>query len=100
MPDDHDDDVSLLAGMQQVVATCTAAPDPNACKIASRRLTRLQRSLFPVRKVIIASLDGSDDVCQLHYDKEQLFDIKKELCDTRNSLLTLDLKEGDELKLP
>ena len=35
MPDDHDDDVSLLAvRMQQVVATCTAAHDLNACKIA------------------------------------------------------------------
>ena len=36
MPDDHDDDVSFLAvRMHQVVAICTAAPDPNACKIAS-----------------------------------------------------------------
>ena len=38
-----------------------------------------------------------EEVCCLQQHEEQLSDYKKDLADFRNSLLSLDLEEGDEL---
>ena len=56
------------------------------CKKASHWL--LRRSRAPL---------GSDDVLILCQHEQQLADFKKELCDIRTSLLSVDLEDGDQL---
>ena len=96
--DDHDDHVAVLtARIQQLVSACTPSSDLSLRKIASRRLSHLQKSLSSVRMAITTSGEEPLDVCLLRQYEEQLSDCKKELADVRNSLLSLDLEEADEL---
>ena len=96
--DDHDDHVAVLtAHIRQLVSACTPSSDLSLRKIASRRLSHLQKSLSSVRMAITTSGEEPLDVCLLCQYEEQLNDCKKELADVRNSLLSLDLEEADEL---
>jgi hypothetical protein len=52
------------------------------------------------RYAIEALTGGDDDIFILHQHKEQLLDYKKELSDVGNSLLTVDVKEEDEVAKP
>ena len=96
--DEHDDDVTVHAvRIQQLLTNCASSSDSSSRKIASRRFAHLQKNLSSV-SAAIGSLSGeSDDVCLLCQYEEQLGDFEKELGDIRNSLLSLDLKESDEL---
>ena len=96
--DDHDDHVAVLtARVRQLVSACTPSSDLSLHKIASRRLSHLQKSLSSIRMAITTSGEEPLDVCLLRQYEEQLSDCKKELADVRNSLLSLDLEEADEL---
>ena len=47
----------------------------------------------------IATLDGGSELHLLHQYEEQVSDLKKELSDVRNELLTLGLEESDDLNV-
>ena len=83
--------------MQQLINVCTSSSDSSPRKIASRRLSRLQKNLSSI-STEIATLSGRpDDSCLLLLYEDQLSDCKKELTDVRNSLLPHDLEETDGL---
>ena len=95
--DDHDDLVAeLTVRIQQLITLCTSSLDSSPRKIASRRLSHLQKTLSTIGKAI-ASSDSTADPCLLRQYEEQLGDVKRELTDIRNSLLPLDLDEDDDL---
>ena len=96
--DEHDDFVAELAvRIQQLINVCTPPSDASPRKIASRRLSHLQKSLSSIHTAIASLSKGPDDTCLLRQYEEQLGDCKKEVTDIRSSLISLDLEEGDEL---
>jgi hypothetical protein len=51
--DEHDDEVSALAvRLQKVITTCSSFADPEAQKVPSRKLTRLERNLTSINDQI------------------------------------------------
>ena len=96
--DEHDDVIAeLSARIQQLANACTPSSNPPLRKIASRGLSHLKKALSSVRTAIASSEEGSMDVCLLRQYEEELSDCKKQLADVRNSLMSLDLEELDEL---
>ena len=74
--DEHDDCVAELAArMQQLISVCTSSSDSSPRKIASRRLSRLQKNLSSI-STEIATLSGRpDDSCLLLQYEDQLTEI-------------------------
>ena len=94
--DEHDDVVAELAArIEQLVSLCVSTSDSSPCRIASRRLSHLQKKLLSVSESITSS-DRTVDTCLLNQYEEQLGDIKRELADIRNGPL-LHIDETDEL---
>ena len=95
---EHDDLIAeLSAHTQQLINACTPSSDTPLRKIASRRLTHLKKALSSIKTAITSSDDELVDVCLLSQYEEKLGDCKKELVDVRNSLLSLDMEETDEV---
>ena len=98
--DEHDDEVSALTvRLQKLITTCTSIADPDVRKIPSRKLTRLEKNLTSMNDQIKALTSDSGDSCLIHQFEEQVSDLKKELSSVRDSLLSLDLDDSDELSL-
>ena len=96
--DDHDDLVTDVAvRIQQLINACSSTPEVSARKIASRRLSHLEKTLSSIRAAISSLSGESDDFCVLRQYEEQFSDCKREPLDVRSSLLTLDLEDSDEL---
>ena len=97
--DEHDDNVFLLsARIKHLISTCSSSEDSDYRKIASRRLFRLGKNLASIKDAI-SSLVEDTEPCLLQQYGEQIQDIKKELVDTNNSLLAIELNESDELAI-
>ena len=48
--DEHDDEMSaLILCLQKLITTCSSTPDPDARKIPSRKLARLDKNLSSTR---------------------------------------------------
>ena len=98
--DKHDEDVTALTiRIQHVLEACTSSRASNPRNIASRKLLRLRRCLASVAESVSSLPGEADNVCVLHQHQEQLSDYKAELADVRNSLLSLDLGEEDDLSM-
>ena len=96
--DEHDDEISALAvRLQKLIATCSTIADPDVRKIPSRRLTRLDKSLSSIADQVESLTGDSSNTCLIHQYEEQVSDLKKELASVRDSLLSLDLDDSDEL---
>ena len=91
--DPFDEEVATLEIHFQRLITACSSSSSTARKVASKRLTRINKGLLEIRNSL-ASI--SDDVCKIRQHQEQLTDFKSELTDVRKSLLPLDLEE-DEL---
>ena len=95
--DKHDDCVAELAAcIQQLINVCTSSSDSSPRKIASRRLSRLQKNLSSISTEIATLSRRPDDSCLLVQYEDQLSDCK-EFTDVRNNLLLHDLEESDGL---
>lgn len=98
--DEHDDEISALTvRLQKLIVTCSTIADPDVRRIPSRRLTRLGKSLSSVTDQIESLTGDSPDTCLILQYEEQVSDLKKELVSVRDSLLTLDLDDSDELNV-
>ena len=96
--DKHDEDVAMyVVRIQHFIEACTLSRASNPRNVASRRLLRLRKCLISVDESVGSLPSEADSVCVLHQHQEQLSDFKAELADVRNSLLSLDLGERDEL---
>ena len=96
--DEHDDHVALLSlRIQKLIAVCTALSPSSPYQVATKRLLRVREALTKVSDAIAAPITGPDSVCLLHQHQEQLSDLKKELGETRHSLLSLELNDGGKL---
>ena len=97
--DQHDDDMSDLAvRIQQLITGCSTPSYSTVRKLASWKLSHLQTNLSTVSTGIASLSDETADVCLLYQFQEQVGDIKKELGDLRNSILSLDPEEAGELQ--
>ena len=95
--DNHDDEASVIAVCaQKLIALCSSSPVSDLRKTSSRRLAHINKNLSTISDAI-GALAGEDDILLLHQYEEQIADCKKELNDTRNNLLSIDLGEEDEL---
>ena len=75
--DDHDDHVAVLtARVRQLVSACTPSSDLSLRKIASRRLSHLQKSLSSVRMAITTSGEEPLDVCLLRQYEHRLYRLR------------------------
>ena len=97
--DRHDDDVTSLAvRIQQVVTLSSATPtNLDQCKTITRKLQHLDKNLSLASETIGSLSSRPEDICRLQQHEEQLSNYKKDLADSRNSLLSLDLADSDEL---
>ena len=83
--------------IQQVLTTSSATPTHiDQRKVLARKLQHLEKSLSSASETVSSLTSHSKDICRLQQHEEQLSDYKKDLADFRNSLLSLDLTEGDE----
>ena len=97
--DQHDDDIAELAvRIEQLIATSDSASESGARKTASRRLSCMNSNVSAIRSAITELTGDPAETHLLHHYQEQLSDFKKELGDIRHSLLSLGLREGDELE--
>lgn len=98
--DQHDNDIAWLAvRIEQLIATSDLASESGTRKIALRRLSCVKSNLSAIRSAISELTGDPAETHLLHHYQEQLSDFKKELGDIRHSLLSLGLKEGDELEV-
>ena len=98
--DSHDDEVSeLTIRLQRLISSLTTTTESNVHKTVSKELNHLQRNLTVVAKAIDELSGSTDDICLLQMREEQLIDFKRELEDTRKTLLTSDMEEEDLLQL-
>ena len=81
--DHHDDEVALLAAcIKQFIVSCSSSSsssssssDSNLCKLASRKLSRLEKSIIVIHDAINATPIPTD-ACLLRQYEEQLRDLK------------------------
>ena len=96
--DGHDVEMATLSTrIKRLIAVCDSSSEFGLCKIASRRLVRLERNLFTINERIGSLSGGPDDVCLLYQYEEQLRDLKVELKDICSVLLSLGVEESDQL---
>ena len=96
--DAHDENIAQLGiRIQRLITACSKSLDSNPHKIASKQLTCLKTRLSKVEESISSTSSDTDNTCLLKQHEEQLSEFKKELSDVRTSLLSLDLKDDDEV---
>ena len=96
MLDEHDEITELAVRIKGLISLCAATPHPNFHKVATRQLTHISKGVSSIAEAI-GYLSGTPDVCFLYQYKEQICDHKRELGDMRDSLLSQDLADSDEL---
>ena len=96
--DEHDDVIAELSvRISQLIGVCTSSQlSTSPRKIASRKLARIEKTLSDMN-LAVAALEGDPDSCLLRQYEEQVSDVKKELSDTHNELLKLELDDSDDL---
>ena len=96
--DDHDENIAQLGiRIQRLIAACSKSLDSNPHKIASKQLGCLKARLSKVEEFISSMSSDTDNTCLLKQHEEQISEFKKELSDVRTTLLSLDLKDDDEV---
>ena len=91
--DEHDDLIAELSvRVLQLINICTSSPH----KVIPCKLLRIEKALSDI-DAAITTVDGESNPCLLHQCEEQVGDLKKELSDARNELLTLGLDDSDDL---
>ena len=80
---------------KQLLSVCTVSLDVDDQNTISRKMKHLRKDLSIVKDSII----NHPDLYVLHQHEEDLRDYKEELSDVRNDLLSLELKEEDELSV-
>ena len=98
--DEHDDEITTLTVRIKKLASSNDNSDVDSCKVVARRLNRIKRSLSAVGEQITDMASRPSDVCLIKQHEEQLLEIKKELSETSNSLLLMDLEDSDDLMEP
>ena len=97
--DEHNEIVAaLFARINRLISSLTTSTDPEPCKIVSRRLAHLQRSISAV-STEINLMDDTADVCLVRQRQEQLRELKQELTDISRALLSQDIDERDDLMI-
>jgi len=98
--DEHDDNVSMLSlHVQQLIMSCSSSSPTSPYRITLKRLLRLKKTLSSVNDAVDGLGTDADSVCLLCQHQEQLADLKKELSEVDNTLLSLNLHDNDQLLL-
>ena len=97
--DNHEDLVAeLFAYVQRLISSCSPTSDQSTRKVATKRLSQLQKSLALTTSAI-PSDNESIDVRLLYQYEEELTHCKKELSDVQNTLLSIYLEDDDKLSV-
>ena len=97
--DGHDDDVAQLSVRIQKLIDTSSSSNSDQHKVASKRLRHLEKGISSTRDAITVLRPDDSNVCLLHQHEERLAEFKKELCDIRRGLLSLDLDDTSELSM-
>ena len=93
--DSHDDLIAeLTVRVKQVIVTSSPSSSKSSRRIASRKLTHLQKSLASITSIVG---DTPSDICLLRQYEEKTNDVNKDLVKTRDDLHHMELDETDEL---
>ena len=91
--DGHDDEVSnLMIALKRLTISST----DDTRKIIMRKLRHIRKTLTSFETTICDSTTETD-ICLLHQYEEELQSVKKHLSEIRDTILSLDLEEDDEL---
>ena len=96
---EHDDLVAELAGRIKQLITVRTSSDATPRRVASRRLAHVRKAVSDVFAAVVTLSGDSYDAHLLHQYEKRLIDLRKELSETRSSLLTLELDESDDLNV-
>ena len=86
--DEHDNLVTELSKHKLTIAQRLGATPR---KVATRRLVHVRKALQDVFVAIGTLSEDTDNAHRLHQYEDQLIDLSRDLSETRNTLLTLDL---------
>ena len=93
--DAHDDLVTELSvRVKQVISASSLSANESSCRIATRKLSHLQKSLNSIASAIGDGSSPPSDMCLLKQYEERTSDINKDLAKVRDDL---ELEETDKL---
>ena len=96
--DAHDDLVAELAvRVKQVIAASSPSSNESSRRIASRKLTHLQKSLTSIMSIVSDTSTTVSDTCLLRQYEERTNDINRDLVKTRDDLHRMELADEDKL---
>lgn len=98
--DQHDDIVAELeTRIQKLISDCSRrSKDPSSPRnLQSRRLERIDKELSAINKAVDSLDMGTDNTCRLQLHQERIADLRRELAEIRDNLLTMGLDDTDEL---
>lgn len=90
--DDQDDQFSTLhVHIQRLITLATPSPKSDVIRVASKQITHLQGKLKDI-SASVAHIDDSheDSTCELEEYRDQLVELKSELCRLKDDLLSSD----------
>jgi hypothetical protein len=94
----HDDLVTELAvRVKQVITASSPSSNESSCRIASRKLRRLQKSLAAIASIVSDTSTPVCYMCLLHQYKERTNDINRDLIKTRDDVHRTELDDDNSL---
>ena len=98
MLDSHDDLVAELGvRVKQAIAASLPSSIEYSCRITSRKLAHLQKSLSAISSIVSDTTTAVSDTCVLLQYEEKTNNIKKDLVKARDDLHHMELDKGEEL---
>ena len=96
--DVHDDLVAELAvRVKQVIVASSPSSNDSSRRIASRKLSHLQKSLTGIASIVSDASTHVSDMCLLRQYEERTNDINRDLAKTRDDMHRMELDDGDSL---
>ena len=96
--DAHDDLVTELSvRVKQVISASSLSANESSRRIATRKLSHLQKSLNSIASAIGDGSSPPSDMCLLKQYEERTSDINKDLAKVRDDLHRMELEEKDKL---
>ena len=87
----------LAVRVKQVIAASSPSSNESSRRIASRKLTHLQKSLTSIMSIVSDTSTTVSDTCLLRQYEERTNDINRDLVKTRDDLHRMELADEDKL---
>ena len=87
----------LSVRVKQVISASSLSANESSRRIATRKLSHIQKSLNSIASAIGDGSSPPSDMCLLKQYEERTSDINKDLAKVRDDLHRMELKEKDKL---